>query len=349
MNVKAMRIAKISLTILLTSILAITILQAAFVNANGSTVMFYHEDTVTGGDWPHPLDSPVGTYGSYARILPNPDGNYEQARGPFSVPLGFDLSNSSTWALLKDPPYNWSDTQIGGLPFYQMDSPYTDEYVTQSPPVTYYLNGTEYLVPEDGTILYPAFEWNWTDWHSTQTDGREVYYNNASGTCAIGWKYNAWDDGGERCQPVHGYFNVTMHFPNGTWLLSLYGYDYEGERDSEQYLIYDGTGSTLLASARVNGTVWDNGVYETFSVVAPEDGLDIVIQVYNDAGHDENYTIGTYNVLLSGIFVDPLPPTGGFLFGIDKLGLLGPFLIGLAAMVVVPAAVIVYVKHKKQT
>lgn len=57
----------------------------------GSSVSFYGEDTITGGNWVNAVGSPVGTYGSYARILPNPDGNLQQARGSFSYPMDFSL------------------------------------------------------------------------------------------------------------------------------------------------------------------------------------------------------------------------------------------------------------------
>lgn len=355
MNIKASRITKITLSLLLLSLLTISTLQSIPVHAALGSVNFIAEDTTTGGDWRYATGSPVGTYGSYARILPNPDGVGQEVRSTFSVPLGFDIGDPSTWHLLLDPPYNWTGTEVGGLPFAQPNAPYTDEYVPapspSDPPVTYFINGTEFI-PGDPwgplVIQYPAFEWNWTDWHTTQTDHREVYYNNILGTCAVGYKFNAWDDGGERSQPTHGYINITMHFPNGTYLLSLYAYDYETIRASQEYRIYDETGTMLLASRQISGAPFDNGAYEIFRVEAPDpSGLTIIVQVYNDAGHPDN----TVNVLLSGIFVDRLlTSTGGFLSPIDQFTLLPPtFLgIGLGLALIVPAAFIIYAKQKKK-
>jgi hypothetical protein len=347
MNIRVTLNTRILLSLILAGVLAFSIMNSPIVYAT-SPVAWYSEDTITGGNWTNAVGSPVHTYGSYARILPNPDGLYQQARGNFSVPTGY----YSNHALLENPPFNWTSDQVLGLQWYQPNSPYTDEYVSAtpagSPPVLYYINGTTFTTGTNPPIVqYPAFEYSWmtTGFSATQTDQREVYYNNASGTCGIGYRYACWDDGGERSQPVHGYFNITMTFPNGNWLLSLYSYNSVGldaaQRQSETYNIYDSTGTTLLASRTVGGSTWNNGIYESFSVTAPSSGLTIIVQVYNGAGHPTP----TINVLLSGIFVDRLPPTGGFLFSISPFSLLAPW-IGLALILAVPAALIAYTKKR---
>lgn len=350
--------------LLLASLLIIGVLHSTRVCASdGGSVAWYYEDTITGGDWYfNPIGSPINKYGSYAHILPNPNGTGQIPIGSFSVPMGFDLSNSSTWPLLGDPPYNWTSLQIAGLLKYNstwpllLNSPYWDEYVTQIPPVTYYVNGTEFTVNSSFTIYYPVFEYNWTAWDTIQTDHRQVYYTGLTG-CGPGpggWFYASWDDGGERCQPERGYMNFTLHFPMGVYLLSLYAYDFErGQRDSQEYRIYNEAGM-LLAVKRINGTKFDEGVYEIFRVFAPPAGLTIIVQVYNDGVHHADPLVGTYNVVLSGIFVDPLPSTGGFLFPIDNCAraheLLEPLYlcIGLSLTLIVPSMLIVYVKQRKK-
>lgn len=266
------------------------------------SVQWFAEDTTTKGNWYfNPVGSPIGKYGSYAHILPNsPQIGLEVPVDAFSAPIGFDLSDNTTWHLLGNPPYNWGSTQINGLPFYKANPPYWDEYVTQSPSVTYHVNGT-LLGP---TIKYPVFEYAWAEWHSNQTEPREVYYNTTIlGTGdGPGWILACWDDGGERSQPVNGYMNFKLYFPEGSYLLSLYAYDFEGTRSSQEYRIYDETGTFLLDRKQIKGSIFDEGVYETFKVVAQPAGLTIIVQVYNDAGHG----IGTSNVVLSGIFVDKL-------------------------------------------
>jgi hypothetical protein len=348
MSIRVRNITKMLLSLLLAGLLTLSIMDSAIVYATGP-VNFYAEDTITGGNWTNAIGSPVHTYGSYARILPNPNGQDQQAIGGFSVPVGYSTNHTK----LEDPPFNWTAGQVLGLQWYQPNSPYRDEYVNAtppgSPPVLYFINGTTFATGGNPPIVqYPTFEWNWSGWDATQADHREVYYNNASGTCGVGYRYACWDDGGERSQPVNGYFNVTMTFPNGTWLLSLYGYNSVGldaaQRVSETYNIYDATGTTLLASKSVSGSAWNGGVYEIFSVIAPLSGLTIIVQVYNNPGHPTP----TLNVLLSGIFVDrlpPPPPTGGFLFSISPFSLLAPW-IGLALILAVPAALIAYTKNR---
>ena len=299
-------VSGVIITLFLVSMLSMsfnsTTVQAA------SPVTYFWEDTTTKGNWyPTAIGSPIGVYGTYAYILPYaPRLRMQVPIGNFSVPIG-------GYSGLPDPPYNWTSNQISGLPFYLPNPPYYDEYVSKTPPVTYYINGTRYYYsPPEGYVQYPAFEWRWTDQHDPPqgSDPREVYY-----PVANKWRFACWDDGGERSQPTHGYINFTLTFPQGTYLLSLYAYDYEkatsnGKRESQVYRIYDATGTTLLAGpVRISGKIFDEGVYEVFIVVAPAGGRTIIVQVYNDAGHygSEGESYGhTLNVILSGIFVDKI-------------------------------------------
>jgi len=287
------------------------------------TVKWVAEDKITQGDWLFdPIGSPIGVYGSYAHILPNvPVKQTEIVIGNYSVPIG------DNYSALSAPPYNWTPSQIAGLAFNKSNPPYWDEYVSDSPLVTYFVNGTY------GPVQYPAFEWAWAGWNLTPIDSQFWWQEDFSGKMDTraawytqfipgtgggpGYRLVAYDCGGERSQPLHGYVNVTMFFPQGAYLLSLYAYDFEKyQRFSELYRIYDSTGTKLLASKQISGTIFDNGVYEIFKVVAPSGGLTIIVQVYNDAGHDVLYKLpnGTWafpsdktlNVVLSGIFVDKI-------------------------------------------
>jgi len=291
--------------------------------ASPGTVQWVAEDRITKGNWLFdPKGSPFGTYGSCGHILPNaPQTGLETPIGEFSVPIG-------GYDALLDPPYNWAYNQFLGLPYHKQNPPYWDEYVPMSPTrITYYINGTRLAPSETIEIQYPAFEYAWEDWHSVQTEPREVYYTMAiPGTGGgPGWRLASWDDGGERCQPSHGYMNFTLTFPKGDYYLSLYAYDYERtSRWSQEYRIYDSTGTNLLASKGISGNVLDEGVYEIFRVTAPDDGLTIILQVYNDAGHvGEPFPPDkTNNVVLSGIFLDCIiPRVGGSYAAIDSAAL----------------------------
>ncbi|MEM2094014.1 MAG: hypothetical protein QXI32_01800 [Candidatus Bathyarchaeia archaeon] len=275
-----------------------------------SPVQYYGEDTSTGGNW-------VGKYGSCGHILPGaPAIGTETVVGQWtSPPIGS----------LGDRPYNWTVEQLKGLNFARTDPPYWDEYVPGLSGILYEVAGTRVVYPDGTVIQYPVFEWKWGEWHETQKEKREVYYTmNLEGTDdeswidtdghvnGPGWRLACWDDGGERSNPLYGYMNFTLIFPkSGIYMLSLYAYDFEGySRYSQEYRIYDATGTRLLASKQIAGEVFDNGVYETFRVVVPEGGLKIILQVYNDAGHETFVSAETYskdrtnNVVLSGIFVD---------------------------------------------
>ncbi len=267
------------------------------------SVSWVGEDTLTKGDWLHPKANPLGDcqYGKYAFILPNPPRtHYQIAIGNYTVPIGGIVD-------LPDPPFSWTQEQVDNLDAWRAEPPYYDEFVSQIQGFSYYINGTRIFPGEPPYIQYPAFEFAWKDWDTSQTDPREVYFTRSIPDTGNGpgWRLTCWDDGGERCQPVHGYFNVTLCFPMGAYVLSLYAYDYETtSRYSEEYRIYDETGTQLLASKQIAGTVFDGGVYEIFRVNAPKGGSKIIVQVYNDAGHVPFPTSGpypadrTFNVLL---------------------------------------------------
>ena len=301
------------------------------------------EDTKTKGDWWfNPVGSPIGRYGSCGHILPNsPQGDTQIPIGNFSVPIGGYID-------LPNPPYNWPWEQIAGLPFYKPNPSYWDEYVSGNSGVMYHVNGTRFIPPTGGVVQYPGFEYAWADWHGSQTDPREVWYNTTIPVIGgPGWRLASWDDGGERCQPMHGYLNFTITFPKqGRYLLSLYAYDYERlSRWSEEYRIYDKTGMTLLATRQINGTVFDEGVYEIFMVNVPASGLKIVVQVFNDAGHVA-FPIPsdrTNNVVLSGIFVDCYQPVGGEVAATDPSKTLISMTI-LATLTLVPILAFVCIK-----
>lgn len=149
------------------------------------------------------------------------------------------------------------------------------------------------------SVQYPVFEWAWeAKGMGSASEPRAVYY-----PIAGQWRKACWDDGGERSQPEHGYMDFHLTFPEGTYLLSLYAYDEERTtRASQTYEIYDETGTTLLVSKQISGDAFNDGIYETFKVVAESEGCTIIVRVYNDAGHPDP----NINVLLSGIFVDKL-------------------------------------------
>lgn len=240
------------------------------------------EDTTTGGYW-------VGTYGSYMYALPNPKDNFvEDPIGCFCVPCG-------GYSALAKSPYYWTPSQIQGLASWQHNSPYGDEYKSTSPAVTYSVQGTR-----TNYVQYPVFEWSWDGFTPAQTDplNRACWYPSHNA-----YRLAAWDDGGERGTPIHGYMNFILTFPKGTYKLTVYAYDYEGiwsiYRESELFRIYYGT--TLLANHGISQPAFTQGVYESFQITISSTSASITLQVYNDAGHP-----ATNNVMLSGIFVDKM-------------------------------------------
>lgn len=285
-----------------------------------SPVVYKSEDTVTGGDWKG-IISGVQNYGKCGHILPNapvvglevPMGtnNLNVPIGDYMVPAGTDSDNSKLYG------YGWTYEQVLGYPLGKQYPAYYDEYVPGTSGIVYKITGTLY-----NGIQYPGFEFAWSDWHNAPTNmplpvpdpkglRREVYYETTGK-----WKYASWDDGGERCFPNNGYFDVHLFFPRpGNYTLSLYAYDLEGiSRWSEMFQIWDATKTNQLAFHQITNNLQEfyNGVYESFRVTVPVGGLAIIVEVYNDAGHGlgmKDAQIGkvdgrTNNVVLSGIFVD---------------------------------------------
>jgi len=81
------------------------------------------------------------------------------------------------------------------------------------------------------------------------------------------WRLTCWDDGSERdtrdgmSDDIHseGYFNVTLEFPEGKFMLSLYAYNYERDHRPNQTIIIVGESGDVLASAIMDGTEFDEG------------------------------------------------------------------------------------------
>jgi len=250
------------------------------------TVFYLGKDTVTQGDWQNAVGSPIGVYGSYAHILPNPPvKRTEIPVGNFSVPVG-----GYTWT-----DYGWTPTQIAGLPYNRTDPPYWDEYVSLEPRINYTLNGTLYDMPSIGLIQWPAFEWAWDDFNSS--DPRAAHFKTTvEGSGGPGTRLTCWDDGSERGYPSDGYINITLEFPKGMFMLSLYAYDMERwQRPNQTIYITDESGE-ILASAVMEGTEFDEGIYLQFLVCGP---TTVIVQVMKGSE--------SVNAVLSGIFVDKLP------------------------------------------
>jgi len=266
------------------------------------TVWYIGKDTETKGDWQNAEQSPLGTYGSYAHILPNSPliGVQVPVGGYYPVPVGEELQ-----PIPPPPPVLWTTSQWEGLHYYsdyggldgsyRTDPPYWDEYVGSpsplDPPVTYSLSGTIYNA--DGLLVqYPTFEWVWDDWGST--DPRAVHFKTTIPEVGgPGTRLTCWDCGSERGFPSDGYFNATLAFPSGEFMLSLYAYDKEGySRTSETIYITD-TDGAVLESVEIGGTEFDDGIYVQFWVIGP---TTVVVQVKKDSE--------SINAVLSGIFVD---------------------------------------------
>lgn len=250
-------------------------------------IFYLGKDTVTKGDWQNATGSPIGVYGSYAHILPNaPVNRTEIPVGNFSVPVGgFSYTD-----------YGWTPDHIRGLPFNRTDPPYWDEYASLEPKVSYTLTGTLYNMPSIGVIQYPTFEWAWDDFNST--DPRAAHFKtHVEGAGGPGRRLTCWDDGSERGFPSDGYFNITLSFPDGDFMLSLYAYDQERahgreQRDNQTIYVTDAYGK-ILDFAVMNGTEFDEGMYVQFIVCGP---TTIIVQVKKSPK--------SVNAVLSGIFVD---------------------------------------------
>ena len=219
------------------------------------SVFYLGKDTVTKGNWENAVGSPIGVYGSYAYILPNPlRHGIEVPVGNFSVPVG-DFTY---------PDYGWTPEQRAGLPYNRTEPPYWDEYWSLEPRVNYTLTGELYYAGEEiGFVQWPVFEWAWEDAQDEQGDDpRRVHYP-INGM----WRLACWDDGSERdtrdgmSDDIHseGYFNVTLEFPEGKFMLSLYAYNYERDHRPNQTIIIVGESGDVLASAIMDGTEFDEG------------------------------------------------------------------------------------------
>ncbi|MCJ7771036.1 hypothetical protein MUP37_05615 [Candidatus Bathyarchaeota archaeon] len=297
------------------------------------------KDIVTKGDWTHAVGSPLGTYGSYAHILPNPPVTETQVPvGNFSVPVG----NFTYY------DYNWIPSQIAGLPFNRTAPPYWDEYVSLSPPVTYFLTGNQVIIPEIGLVKYPVFEWAWDNFNSSDIRAC-VFKTNVPGAGGPGTRLTCWDDGGERTSsPLKGYFNITMSFPAGQFMLSLYAYDKEGGSRDNQIIYITDTSGGILSTATMSGTDLDGGIYEQFVIYGP---TTVVVQV--------SKSLTSLNALLSGIFVDKFVPetkhypTGGTVFSVNMPNSLTGYatsaLCVFASAIIVAVSLHIYTKRVRKT
>jgi hypothetical protein len=261
------------------------------------TVFYLGKDTVTQGDWQNAVGSPIGVYGSYAHILPNPPvERIEVPVGSFSVPVG-----SYTWT-----DYGWTLYQIYGLPFNRTDPPYWDEYVSLEPKINYTLNGTLYNKPGIGLIQWPVFEWAWDEFNSS--DPRAAHFKTTvEGSGGPGTRLTCWDDGSERGYPSDGYINITLEFPKGMFMLSLYAYDMERWQRPNQTIYITNESGEILASAVMEGTEFDEGIYLQFLVCGP---TTVIVQVMKGPE--------SINALLSGIFVDKVEKWCGKTIGFWK-------------------------------
>lgn len=231
--------------------------------------IFVGKDNSTKGRW-------MNTYGSYAHILPDPPVKQIPIPvGNFSTP-----EMNSTFA-----DYGWSTPQIAGLAYYKALPPYWDEYQSLSPSINYTLHGT-LLRRGDKLIQYPVFEWSWSE-RLAERDSRAV----SSLTDSRKW-LACWFDGGERGFPSRSYLNMTLQFPDGFFILSLYFCDVErtGRTGQEIYLT---NGSIILTHVRIEGAEFDEGIYAKFAVAGP---MRLTIHIVKDKDSS--------NAVLSGVFVD---------------------------------------------
>jgi hypothetical protein len=240
-------------------------------------VVYYGSDSVTKGDWQK------GPYGTYAHILPNPPiKGTEIPVGNFSIPVGgFDYTD-----------YGWSWEQKMGLPYNRTDPTYWDEYASLDPKINYTLTGSLVNMLGIGLIQYPVFEWGWDKFNSS--DPRAIHFEmNVPGAGGPGTRLTCWDDGAENGHANS--FNVTMEFPAGYFMLSLYAYDKEIVQRPNQTIYITNEAGVVLASAMMKGTEFDGGMYLQFVVCGP---TTIVVHVEKSPK--------SINALLSGIFVDKL-------------------------------------------
>jgi len=246
-------------------------LNSILLNRTGS-VYYLGKDLVTKGNW-------NGTYGSYAYVLP------DAPRKAVPVPVG-NYSMPTGSLTLRD--YGWVDYQVQGLTYNRPDPPYWDVFKSEQPAIAYRLVGTLYR-NDMGSIQYPVFEWAWGD-TSARKDARVLDWPDGSGK-----KATCWEDGSDRGFPRNGYFNIEMEFPSGTYLLSLYAYDYERKgRSVQEIVVKDNSNSSLTTSTTTIGDKeFDEGIYLKFAIFGPSN---VLIQVRRSSD--------SVNAILSGIFVD---------------------------------------------
>jgi hypothetical protein len=238
--------------------------------SHSESVYYLGRDRETKGDW-------IGVYGSYAHILPNPPVK------AVTVPIG-NYTVPSGSCTLQD--LGWADFQVRGLPYYKQNPPYWDEYKTLNPPVTYRIDGTKYLSKTD-QIQYPAFEWAQDEY---SIDDRRIPESPLLFQKRLA---TSWVDGSDRGFPSNGYFNITLVFPKGAYLLSLYAYDHERVRSTEQIVVSD---LTQVLNSTIIEEEFHEGVYLKFAIFSTSN---IVVQVIRGSS--------SVNAILSGVFIDRLP------------------------------------------
>ncbi len=234
-------------------------------------IIYLGKDTTTKGAWP-------GVYGSHTYIIPNPDeGRTGIPIGEFTIPEDRDFYD-----------YGWTGEHVDGLPLNRTEPPYWDKYHSQQPGVNYTLTGTRIEGPE-GLIQLPAFEWAWeTSYQNPHRDDRALYIPGEEG-----FRLTSWFDGSERGFPLDGYFTVSLSFPEGKYLLSLYGVDVERQQRSNQTITVttDRGSETRVMDARD----FDEGVYLLYVVRGP---AEVAVKVVKEPD--------SINAVLSGIFIDAI-------------------------------------------
>jgi hypothetical protein len=229
------------------------------------------KDVVTKGKWP-------GVYGSYAYIIPSPPSERTGIPiGNFTVPEENDYYE-----------YGWSAEHVAGLSFNKTEPPYWDEYHTSIPRINYTLTGTMIEGPEEETIQLPAFVWAWEKgFQNPHKDDRALYFPHEEG-----FRLTTWFDGSERGFPLYGYFKITLSFPEGSYLLSLYGYDMERTQRSNQTVTLTINGK-VSDSKVIKEKDFDEGVYILYLVKGPAEA---VVKIGKEAD--------SVNTVLSGVFID---------------------------------------------
>jgi hypothetical protein len=201
---------------------------------------------------------------------------------------------------------------------------------------SYFITGPTVNIPAVGshpaiTVQYPAFTWQWRDshpigtgpdansWYSTSQNFQDVPYvingqaytgPKGSGPASASsltpaWGALSWDSGGERQfnslyrASYTDYFDFHLSFSNaGTYLVSLYAYDADNGRTTQEYQIMNSAATIVLADKVVSESAMNTGAYESFKITAPTGPYTIVMRVLNN---DPNHSI---NTVLSGVFTE---------------------------------------------